>query len=262
MSARVAWNPRPMRSPRSRSLPLVAALGVTLLLGAACSSGDDDSTDTTGDGTTTTAQPVDDATLQALLPTDADLPAGYSLIFDGTAADAEADDDDDSDTDAGTDQAFDEACPGLSEMATDAMGGSDDEETGFVRSWEAEDDRAIEVRVRQARAVDVDVEALVAAINDCETIETDMDGLPATLDLQAEPLELGDDGYRTTLAVTIDFDIAVVQVESTTFAFRRNGVAVDVEVESGTDDDMAPVPADVDAAEQLAADLDARIQAG
>jgi hypothetical protein len=254
---------------------LVAALTVTALLitGAACSAegddtattttaaGDDGTTSTTatttsGDDGTTTTDPTgsgDPSDLEALLPTEDDLPADYVEV---------PSDDDDDDDDSSMDDAIAESCPDAAEIL-EALGDNDDENADqtVTRDFEAEDDRSIEVRVRPAHSREVPVDDLIDAYNSCDVLQTDLNGYPTEIAMEASALDIGDDAVRLTMDISIDDGSQILDVTLDAFLFRRDGVSVQVNAQSGFDSTGAVTPVDSDVAEQLAADIDEAIQA-
>ena len=250
---------------------IAATLSVAALLfaGAACSAeGDDASPDTTaagdvsttdggGDATTTTesTDPVDPSDLEALLPSDDDIPSEYVR---------QPDDSSDDSSDSELDAELEKACPDAVRIGDLIDDGSDDSDQ-VSRSWKTEDDdREIEVQLKPANEKDVPVEDFIDAINSCDVIETDLNGTAATLELAAESLDLGDEAMKLEMTITFEILGEPTELVLHGFMFHRDGVAAQVSATSGLAQtgatDFEVVDADVDVAEQLAADLDDAIQ--
>lgn len=252
---------------------LVAALTVATLVltGAACSAeGKDAATTTTaagdqvdsssttegGDSTTTTetSEPVDPTELEALLPSDDDLPADYVR-----QPDEEDDDSDDEDLDAD----LEEACPEAARIG-DLIDDSGQDADSVSRTWATEDQREIGVELKQASQDDVSIDEFIAAVNSCDVVETDLNGTAATIELSADSLDLGDEAMK--LDMTISFELLGQPAELVLhgYLFRRDDVSAQVSASSGLaqtgESDFELIDADDDVAERIAAGLDDAIQ--
>jgi hypothetical protein len=249
---------------------LVATLSVAALLvaGSACSaSGDDDAgTPTTaattggddptttvgGDETTTTTGGTsggDD--LESLLPTVDDLPDGYREVFDDDGGNDDTDDLDDE---------LEAACPDASRLAEILDDGDTNDDDGDVSvKFATSSNQEIEIEIRPSNDRDVPVDEFIDAINACDVIETETNGYPATIDLSAASSDLGDEAMQFGMEMTIEVDGRTVEVQFGALQFRRDGIAVEVTVSSGLEDDGTPVPGDFDAGEELAKAIDEAI---
>ncbi|MCB0978216.1 MAG: hypothetical protein KDB02_12230 [Acidimicrobiales bacterium] len=263
-----------MQAPTKPTRRVAAAVSVALLLftGVGCSAEGSDSADSTtttaaasnpkGDATTTT-EATDSTTeptqtteatgsgdLESLLPTAADLPAGYEQTPNSPNDDGDED----------VDKEIEKACPDAA-MLDKVLDNDDHEDEAVKRSFAADGGKGIEVELRPANDDDVDVDEVVSALNKCDTINTTFGQTPATMDISAEALDVGEEGIRMDIAVAFEDEGTEYHMDMTGFMFRRDGVAAQVSVTSGFDPSTgAKVASDADAAEDLARSIDQAIQ--
>ncbi|MCU1371801.1 MAG: hypothetical protein JWO77_2995 [Ilumatobacteraceae bacterium] len=230
--------------------------------------------DTTGDGTTTTAADGDDpgtgvtsAALAEILPTEDDLPDGYTMsdedLGDSTDADDEADDESSTDDEDPTEQAIIDACPGAEIL--EQLDNSSDANTDEVsREFETEADATIEVALDPTpEGFDEDtVDQVVEALSDCEKIETeDEEGNAITMEIKAETYDdHGDFGLAMTMTAEFSMMGMTVPIEFKGLIFDVDGTTVSVVATSGLDDaTFESVPGDYDALPDLAALMQDRV---
>jgi len=241
-------------SPTRRRVAAALSLTALLLAGSACGvDGDDDASPTTTGPGTETSTPAELGDLSDLLPSEQDLPDGYLLQpAEAPAPSSQLGDE------------LEDACPEAARIRAIIDRGDEDDDAGdegaVARTFATEQKQEIEVEIRPANPRDVPVDDFIDAISSCSTIETETNGRPATIELSAAPLDLGDDAMRLTMDMVITVGTDDVDITFEGFLFRRNGVAVEVTASSGVLDDYRTVPGDPDVAEQLAADIDQAIQ--
>lgn len=218
------------------AVSLLAALGV-----AAC--GDDEPARLTAEQ------------LEAIMPTADDIGNGYAP----KAPEAE-------DDDVVSDAAMEEACPEATELA--AQLGTDEESTNVVeREFETEDGRQIQIALNpeaEALAGD-DLTDLIAAVNECDAVEISGDDADTTMTFgMAEDDRWGDQGFEVTIGVHVEGDQLPqpLDLELHGVGYRLGTVGVTVFATDGVDETtFAAVPADVELASELAADLEPEIEA-
>lgn len=254
----------------ARRLAAAFSVAALLLSGAACStSGDEDTAPSTtagADASTTTAGGADDETTTTedddttsttsggssggegdfddLLPALSDLPDGYQEV--------EPDDDDSSD-DFGPE--LEEACPDA-DLIREFTENDPNLEGQSKASFETEYEQAIDITIRHANDREVPLADLIDAYNGCDPIETVEDGTPMTLDFFAEETDLGDEGVHMQMDLVVDFNGTPLEITFHGFAFRRDGVSVEVTAQSGLDEtDFSTKPAHPDEAFDIASTI-------
>lgn len=241
-------------APTTAPTTAPAADDPTTTEAAGPSTSETDVVTTTSEDVTTPDDPVDPGDLEALLPTEDDLPSNYAR-----QPDEDEDDDEDADDDD-LDAAMEAACPDAAVIldANDDDDANDDAEVS--RTFETVEDQSVEITIRPANDREVDVEALIAAYNDCDVLETELGGNPTTIDFSADTLDRGDDGAQLVMDMVVSYEGQDYDVSIHGFLFRRDGISVQVSAQSGLLDDGTTVPGDVDVAELVAERIDDAIQ--
>lgn len=218
------------------AVSLLAALGV-----AAC--GDDEPARLTAEQ------------LEAIMPTADDIGNGYAP----KAPEAE-------DDDVVSDAAMEEACPEATELA--AQLGTDEESTNVVeREFETEDGRQIQIALNPEaeELADDELSDLIAAVNDCEPVKHSDEDADTTFTFEmSEDDQWGDQGFEMTFDVRVESEQLPqpLDLELHGVGYRLGTVGVTVFATDGVDETtFAAVPADVELASELAADLEPEIEA-
>lgn len=206
-----------------------------------------------------------DEDLAALLPTAAQVGAGFEVV-EGAA---DGDDDGGGGSDGATDAALDEACPAAARLG-DEVDGSDEGRPVATRSFAADDGREVEVElvavrdrpVAEARGTLADI---VDAVNACDTVRFETDGYELTGELEMRVDDAyGDAGLVLEMTWFADNDDLPrpVEIRSTVRLFVADGVQVTVTGIGDMDDDtFEPIPVAAAIIDGLSDHLDASVRA-
>jgi hypothetical protein len=272
----------PVTTSHRRPPFLALAVTAALLLGGCGSSGGDDAAPTTAAGasttssttttpgssgtdgsgddepTSTTGPAVDDGgavsldDLEALMPDPSVIGPDYR-----SNSDVEEGYDDPGETD----QAATDACPEAASLTAEQ-----DDADDVERLFETDDSREVNLRLDPTPVGQPGpdrIDAIVEAINACDPVVLDQDGVGITMTLAAERDDsLGDHGVTMQMQATLTHPSfpAPLELSFRGRAFVVGSVAVTILTSDGIDEDaMAAVPGDYEQAERLAGQMESAV---
>jgi hypothetical protein len=221
-----------------RIAALLAALALVFAV-TACG-GSDDGDDAASDETTTIERPdvpeespYTKEELDAIMPTDENVPGDYELEEGTRVSDQVNDEDED-----GTNDVLEKACPAMDLLSLGGTTG--DNENEVIRSFTAPDGRVIEVAVNPTPQLTVgNASQLVDAINECGRVRQREGGAELIIDFSAELDDsFGDYGLRVNMEAKAD---GLDALEFQGQFFVVDGVGVSVFASSGTNPDTGRI---------------------
>jgi len=253
---------------RSPAVVFVALLTPVAFLAGCSSTGDSESSNdasttaapTTAAPTTESSSPrdIEPGALARILPMADEIGADYTEV--APQSDEEVATDDNS-----ADDNLIQACEALEDL--DYFGSNDGDDDQVSASFEAEDQREIEVRLDPSptRLAADTVDDLVAAFNKCGEVTIDDENTDSTITFQlaAERSDqFGDFGLELTLDASFELLGAPLELSFHGQAFVSEGIGVFISAISGFETDETQqttlVPADVDLLPAIAALMDER----